>query len=590
MTTPRQKLQTLLFELFQFDSADLNFGIYAVMNRKRTEIEQFIRRQLLDEVERGLLQVATQSHSEAKVNFTVARNELIATLGESALVGNELAPAFENLRSIPVVQSYLKAKAEQESTVVSHELEMDIYNALYEFFSRYYKEGDFMPERRYGSRDSYAIPYNGDEVYLHWANRDQYYVKTSEYFTNYRFTIKGGLGTAREIIVAFALTQAETARDNNKAPNRYFIQPTAAPPTWDKTQNLLRIPFQYRPLTDDEKGTLGTRGNHIQPRLNEQSHAQISAALIAEQTIAGMDAHTRSLVLERLHEPHRKRGPAESESSNSSNRDQDELGYQLHRYTATNSRDFFVHKDLAGFLTREFDYYLKAEVADLDNLQSLDPVRLQREGAKVATTRAIGKRIIAFLDQIESFQKLLFLKPKFVLQSDYCLTLDKIPAAERARLYPTIAANDRQRAEWATLYGITLTADTDLDAHPHLMVDTAFFDEEFKLTLLACFEDIDEACDGLLIHGENFQALGLIGNRYERAIKCIYIDPPYNTQEVDFPYIDGYKISTWMTNIENRAIVAQRLQALDGLFFFQIGDDESSRSKSLLETIFVSSQ
>jgi len=43
-------------------------------------------------------------------------------------------------------------------------------------------------KRRFSAGESkYAIPYDGEEVKLHWANRDQYYVKTSERFTDYRF-------------------------------------------------------------------------------------------------------------------------------------------------------------------------------------------------------------------------------------------------------------------------------------------------------------------------------------------------------------------------------------------------------------------
>ena len=54
-----------------------------------------------------------------------------------------------------------------------------IYSHLYRFFSRYYDSGDFISMRRY-KEGGYAIPYEGEEVVLHWANKDQYYIKTSE--------------------------------------------------------------------------------------------------------------------------------------------------------------------------------------------------------------------------------------------------------------------------------------------------------------------------------------------------------------------------------------------------------------------------
>ena len=54
MSEYRQKLQNLLRELFQFDSADLDFGIYAVMNTKLDEVEHFIEHDLLDAIAQGL--------------------------------------------------------------------------------------------------------------------------------------------------------------------------------------------------------------------------------------------------------------------------------------------------------------------------------------------------------------------------------------------------------------------------------------------------------------------------------------------------------------------------------------------------------
>lgn len=70
-------------------------------------------------------------------------------------------------------------------------LETDVYSALYAFFNRYYEEGDFISKRRY-KEGVYAIPYEGEEVTLYWANQDQYYIKTSENFKDYTF-VAGGI-------------------------------------------------------------------------------------------------------------------------------------------------------------------------------------------------------------------------------------------------------------------------------------------------------------------------------------------------------------------------------------------------------------
>ncbi len=559
MTTLRQQLQNLLYELFQFDSADLRFGIYEVMYRKRKEIDYFIKHQLLDEIQSGLQDVANQSRGESRAALDAAKQMLIVGLGPDVL-DKEGNVQNEHVINTPLVQSYLDAKKAYESSVISEELETDIYNHLIDFFSRYYRDGDFIPERRYGDKDDYAIPYSGDEVFLYWANRDQYYVKTGQYFTNYRFEVEKGVGLAQPVTVNFTLTEAHTARDNTKGERRYFVQPEDQPPVWDGESRTLTVPFQYRPLTAEESGEAG---RNTQDALNQMAYEQILAGIADEGLrfrLAGPRRQGEEMTL---------------------------LAYHLKRYTAANSRDFFVHKDLKGFLERELDYFLKAEVADLANLQSLDPVDLQREGAKIRTIRRIGERIIAFLDQIEAFQRLLFLKPKFVLQSDYCLTLDKIPETDRAELYPQIAANDEQRVAWLELYGVDLPADADLNRHLHLIVDTAFFDDTFKYRLLACFEDLDDATDGLLIHGENFHALNLLLSRYMNTVKCVHIDPPYNTQTSGFLYKNNYQHSSWLSMMFDRTELAIKMLSKNGSFLCHIDENEYERLQILCDYLAV---
>ncbi len=129
----------------------------------------------------------------------------------------------------------------------------------------------------------------------------------------------------------------------------------------------------------------------------------------------------------------------------------------------------------------------------------------------------------------------------------YCITLDRLPES----LYPEIAANPQQWEQWDNL-GMLDGNKTDLfnqakadnieylKAHPYLMADTALFDAAFKHALLAAVDNLDESLDGLLIHGDNFQALNLLQERYREQVKCIYIDPPYNTNSSEIVYKNGY--------------------------------------------------
>ena len=68
-------------------------------------------------------------------------------------------------------------------------LESEVYDHLFSFFRRYYAEGDFLAKRVY-KPGIYAIPYEGEEVTLHWANKDHYYIKTSEYLRDYAFRLR----------------------------------------------------------------------------------------------------------------------------------------------------------------------------------------------------------------------------------------------------------------------------------------------------------------------------------------------------------------------------------------------------------------
>ena len=129
-----------------------------------------------------------------------------------------------------------------------------------------------------------------------------------------------------------------------------------------------------------------------------------------------------------------------------------------------------------------------------------------------------------------------------------------------------------------------------LKEHKYLVVDTKFFNQAFKDTLLASFANIDEECDGLLIHSENFQALNLIQNRYKEQIKCIYIDPPYNAKTSEILYKNTYKHASWLSMMNNRLLAARALKEKDGVFICAIDENEQERLGLLLSDIFPSDE
>jgi len=198
-----------------------------------------------------------------------------------------------------------------------------------------------------------------------------------------------------------------------------------------------------------------------------------------------------------------------------------------------------------------------------------------RQILRMQVIRSIGYKIIEFLAWWEDFQKRLFQKKKLVVRTDYCITIDRVPEA----LWDEVLQNKDQLAEWRQLYGVDPQPTKKfLCEHPYLVVDTCHFSEDFKWRLLAHFDDLDEALDGLLVKSENFQALNLLLERYRGQVKCVYIDPPYNTdqdrQTGKFLYQNAYEHSTWLTMMTNRLSLDAQLLHQEGAHFVSTDENE----------------
>lgn len=92
--------------------------------------------------------------------------------------------------------------------------------------------------------------------------------------------------------------------------------------------------------------------------------------------------------------------------------------------------------------------------------------------------------------------------------------------------------------------------------------------------------------DNLIIKGNNLIALASLLKRYEGKVKCIYIDPPYNTGSDSFNYNDKFNRSSWLTFMKNRLLLAKNLLSSDGTIFIQIDENQSHYLKVLCDEIF----
>lgn len=541
-----EDLKGKLREIFQLDRTDLDFGLYRIMNLKSEEVSKFIEEDLLPQVKNGLKEYSNFDHAEIQ-------GELEKTIEQS----KELGLSDEQIENLPKIKD-LKRKL--VSVISTDKLENEIYSDLYNFFKRYYSEGDFMSLRRY-KEGVYALPYEGEEVKLHWANADQYYIKSSETLSNYTFKIRGKK-------IRFEVVDATTEQNNNKDDkNRRFR-------LYKGTEEEPKNPVSVRNGEFVVAFTyLATEGNvPPQKNVNEEIFAELWANPLLVDIAESLKTTTSD----------KSRLPI--------------LQKHINNFTAKNTFDYFIHKDLRGFLNRELDFFIKNEIMHLDDIENEPAAKVEQYLGKIKVLRTVAHKIIDFLASIENFQKKLWLKKKFVLETNYCITLDRVPE----ELYPEIVANNAQHDEWIKLFAIDEIKGEELGsvaysnpltieflkANPFLVLDTQFFSTEFKYKLLSSIDNLDEKSNGLLIHSENFQALRFIFNCYRNKIDFIYIDPPYNTGSDGFLYKDEFKHSTWITMMQNRLNMSFPLQTDKSAIYSSINENELFNLKILLDCIY----
>lgn len=559
------RLKDLIRELFQLDVADLDFGLYRLFHLKRDEVEAFLNKQLPAEVVRAFDAAAGAEREALQRRVDHLADRARASVADDAILpSGEPNPAHAAAKA---VTEYVEARNRLHAVEASEAQRSEVFNLLYAFFSRYYDEGDFIPRRFYGARAAYAVPYSGEEVVLHWANKDQHYVKTGEAFRDYAFAVSTVRGEYR---VRFMLVEATAAKDNTKGDTRFFF-PLPKEATFDKAARTFTVPFHYRLPTEAEVARYG-------------KNAKAQQAILDETAPKILEAVTDEFLRSALSAPSPSGRPAEGEEPPTL------LRRRLSHFTKKNTTDYFVHKDLGAFLRQELEFFVRDQVVHEADLEG----DFDAKRRTIRVFRRLAETLITFLAQVEDAQKRLFEKKKFVLRTDYLVPIQNVPRA----LWPEVLANKVQIAEWKKLYALEPKSDLFntkgkvnehvLERHRTLVVGTQHFDAGFTARLLEAMGDVDAQTDGLLLHSENFQALSLMQRRYEEQVKCIYIDPPYNTGTDGFPYKDGYKDSTWMSMISGRMSVATSLLQREGLFFASIDDIEVHHLRRICDEWFGS--
>jgi len=588
MPTPLEKFQSLLRELFQFEQADLDFGVYRIMNLRRARMEKWLNEELPARARAILQQGGSTADDDLGGRLEVLKSALLEL--EPGGVDEDGNITKDFLKQSTKGKEYLKLKAQADRAPARTAAGMEplVYNHLYDFFSRYYDTGDFIPKRRRSfapdGRDTYAIPWDGEEVVLHWANKDQYYIKTGERFTHYRWQSEAG---GRTVTVEFRLTDADLPANNNKDAKKKFNLLVSDKVEWQEDKATLILPFHYRGLTPEEEGQYtGTQ----EAKLRESIIKRTVDALREMPAILGVSHLATALMAP-------KRDAAGQEKRDKDGNAVPLLPHHLNRWAVKNESDFFIHKNLRRFLSGELDYFLKSVVLNLDNLLAAGAQRAEPNFRLLEAVKRLGTEIVDFVGQLEDFQKALFEKKKFVLETSWCLTLDRIPVSAKEEVYAAILANDRQWAEWEILYKIskwpadfaTVTPRTRefLEAYPYMSLNTGMgYPQPVADTLIGALENLEQRVDGVLVHSDNFQALSLLARSTNNSIDAVYIDPPYNTHKGDFNYKDSYPSSSWAASILQTTAIMRGMLRPEGVAVSSIADQENHRLRLIWDGIF----
>jgi adenine-specific DNA-methyltransferase len=597
-TDTKQQLKDLLRELFQLNNTDLDFGIYRILNIKAKEVESFIEKDIDAKIESVKDKIIDRQSGDIKAELEEAKAKLEKDFKVDFQKDGDLEAKVGQFGQLELFMEpfnrFKTAKDKLDNLRVSEDTEKSIYNELYRFFERYYEGGDFISKPRAG-KNNYMIPYEGEEVKLYWANYDQYYIKTGDNFKNYLFNNQSA-DPKTLTQIEFRILDADTAINNNKEEKGRLFVPAEEPFEWIAEERKLLVKFYYRVPTADEKKTWGDKQS---VKTDNKGINQKLAALVND---AGKKIGDTELLL------------FLSKTRNNSKGEAIPLFlYHLERYTTVNKFDYFIHKDLKGFLQRELDTFLKNDVF---SIAFLDPAWKEQEVQeaiknnvlKASAIRDIAMVVIDFMSELEEFQKRLFEKKKFVVESHYCMTLDRIPESvyEDVVHYILTDKDKKQIQDWIDLKFISgseleakktkdkkedeyADAKAFLKTNDKLVLDTKYLTDELKWRLLTAFENIEDQTDGVLINSENWQALNFIFKKYSNKIKVSYIDPPYNTeldrQQGKFVYKDSFEHSTWLAMMKDRIAMSGKMLEKNGIHFQSIGDDELHNSISLYQTI-----
>ncbi len=254
--------------------------------------------------------------------------------------------------------------------------------------------------------------------------------------------------------------------------------------------------------------------------------------------------------------------------------------------------DFFINKNAKAFLQEQFKLWSYQYFWEGAKEWSTDRVN------QLQILKDIAFKIIDFISQFEDELVKIWNKPKFVKNSNYVITLDRIKDEKLIDKILNHKNISEQIKEWKELgivdenFKVKDVFETDLTGkhlskkYEHLPIDTKYF-KDLELEILSQFEDLDKSLDGWLIKSENYQALNTILPKFKEKVQTIYIDPPFNLDSSDqFLYRTNYKDANWATLLENRLRIAKDWLNEKGSIFVRCDYNGNWIVRCLMDEIF----
>jgi adenine specific DNA methylase Mod len=512
------------------------------------------------------------------------------------------------------IEPFIKESVEEK--VEADGAREELYDKLYTFFDAYLNEtGTVFFADTQLHRNLYERVYSDrDDVSLFWKTQNLYYVKSEALYDDLETEIDG-------ITFTFDASAMKHAKGNEKKTLDFFLTKVeddklTFQPRYSEQNDYDR----FREHLDMEEAGSGKIKNFIYEHYPEIDHPQVKVITNSlDHSIYSKTDFTSIISVYELNDaintsavefaPYKIEHILKYFEDKAISVNEEQLRKAFRIYKKQNEVDYFIHKDAKGFLSEQFNIYLYNYLFD-DKTQFTEK-RVQQ----IQTIKEIATEVIDYIARFEDELKAIWNKPKFVLNSNYVITLDRladnIDLIEKIIEDPGFAKQIEEykllHSEWTDEAGNTTkkewkefeqaaacTKDEILledggvrklnPDYQYLPIDTRHFDA-LKWKILDGFDHLEEQLDGYLIKSDNYQALNTLLPKYKEKIDLIYIDPPFNTGE-DFLYKDKYQDSSWLSIMIDRLILSKEFLNDRGNIFVHFDHNADYYSRMLMNKVF----